>query len=293
VYFRNYISRKSRRHKNKNDWWFRVLQPDEKLTKAPESWALKPGQKWHGFDLEEEDDIILDPLKVTLLTPGIDSCGSLQTFGIPASVVSSFLRLRGIYPEKTGFYNILFLFAPGVEIKKTDNLIRVLSEFKKLYDANTPIFKVFPELEQQYREYYPPQAGLRDLCEQMHMFQHRHDILTVTSKLHSDLPEQAVAPHKAYYGLAEGRTEDVKLDEAPGRVSVFMVLPYPPGIPLIMPGERFPDAQSNIMKFLKMSELFDFIFPGFETEFHGIRKAWEDGRPHYLIKVLKRNKRQG
>ncbi|MDR0734619.1 MAG: lysine decarboxylase [Elusimicrobiota bacterium] len=293
VYFRSYMQRKSARLARRGDWWFKVLQPDVKTrTKSPEQWALKPAQNWHGFDMGADDDILLDPLKVTLLTPGIGGDGKTALFGIPAGVLGKFLRSRGIVPEKTGFYSILFLFAPGTEIRKTDNLIRALSEFKKLYDINAPLFKVFPDLENFYKEYYPPHAGLRDLCEQMHLFQLRHDIVDAASRLHSELPQQAIAPHKAYYGLAEGKSEYVRLDAAPGRISVFMILPYPPGIPLIMPGERFPDARSGMMKFLKMSELFDFIFPGFETEFHGIKKKWEDRRPVYYINVLRRTKRQ-
>jgi arginine decarboxylase len=291
--FRSYMSNKYRKLARKGDWWFKVLQPDGKTPrKMPEEWALKQGQKWHGFDLEEDDDIILDPLKVTLLTPGIDAEGSLTAFGIPAAILGKFLRTRGIVPEKTGFYNILFLFAPGATTAKTNKLIRALGEFKKLYDADTPLFEIFPDLEKHYKEFYPPQAGLRDLCEQMHLFQHRHDIVSAASKLHSDLPQQAIAPHKAYYGLAEGKTEYVRLSEVSGRISTFMILPYPPGIPLIMPGERFPAQESNIIKFLKMSELFDFIFRGFETEFHGIKRVWEDGRPVYLINVLRHNKAQ-
>ena len=289
IYFRNYMANKERRLKKRGGWWFKVFQPDVKTrTKAPEQWALKNGQTWHGFDIEAGDDIILDPLKITLLTPGIDDI----SFGIPAAVVGKFLRTRGIIPEKTGFYNILFLFAPGVEPKKTDALIRALGEFKKLYDANAPLLKVFPDLE-SVKEYYPPAAGLKDLCEQMHRFQLRHDIVNASGRLHSELPKQALAPYKAYYALAEGKTEYVRLDDLPGRISVFMILPYPPGIPLIMPGERFPALDSNMMKFLKMSELFDFIFPGFETEFHGIKKKWEDGKPIYLINVLKRGKGDG
>jgi arginine decarboxylase len=292
LYFRAYMANKYRGLKKKGDWWFKVFQPDVRnLRKAPEDWALKQNQAWHGFDIKEGDDLILDPVKVTLLTPCMDAEGNLQNFGIPAVVLGKFLRSRDIVPEKTGFYNILFLFAPGVTPSKTKKLIAALNEFKKLYDGNVPLFEVFPDLERFYKDYYPSRAGLRDLCEQMHLFQHRHDIISAAAKLHSELPQQAIAPHKAYYCLAEGKTEYVKLDDAPGRISVFMVLPYPPGIPLIMPGERFPGMESNMMMFLKMSELFDYIFRGFETEFHGIKREWEDGRPTYLVNVLKRTKR--
>ncbi len=292
IEFRNYMVLTRQRLKKKGDWWFKVFQPDvKKLRKSPEEWALRPDQNWHGFSIEEDDDIMLDPLKVTILTPGIDNEGKLESFGIPAAVVTKFLRSRNIMPEKAGFYNILFLFTPGLPHTKTEKLFKVLNEFKTLYDKNTPIFEVFPDLEEHYKEYYPPQAGLRDLCDQMHLFQYRHDIVSGAAELYSDLPAQAMPPHKAYYGLVEGRTEYLPLEEVSGRVSTFMILPYPPGIPLIMPGERFGGQESNILKFLKMNELFDNIFRGFETEMHGIKKEWRDGRPVYLISVLKKSKK--
>jgi len=233
---------------------------------------------------------MLDPLKVTILTPGIDAQGKLESFGIPASVVAKFLRNCNIVPEKSGFYNLLFLFTPGIPHVKIERLYKALMEFKRLYDKNTPIFEVFPDLR-QYGECYPEQAGLRDLCDQMHLFQYRHDIVSCAAELYTELPRQAMAPHKAYYGLVEGRTEYLPLEEVSGRVSTFMILPYPPGIPLIMPGERFGAQDSAILRFLKMNELFDHIFRGFETEMHGIKKEWREGKPVYLISCLKKNKK--
>jgi arginine decarboxylase len=46
--------------------------------------------------------------------------------------------------------------------------------------------------------------------------------------------EQATVPRDAYLG----RTEDVPWREAAGRISSEMVCPYPPGIPIVAPGER-------------------------------------------------------
>jgi len=56
-----------------------------------------------------------------------------------------------------------------------------------------------------------------------------------------------------------------------------------------MPGEIFPEQGSVMLRFLKMNELFDNIFRGFETEFHGIKKIWQGGRPVYMINCLKKN----
>jgi arginine decarboxylase len=46
--------------------------------------------------------------------------------------------------------------------------------------------------------------------------------------------EQVMRPRDAFFA----RVEQVPLDKAPGRVAAEMVSPYPPGVPVIAPGER-------------------------------------------------------
>ncbi|BBZ26046.1 arginine decarboxylase [Mycolicibacterium madagascariense] len=47
-------------------------------------------------------------------------------------------------------------------------------------------------------------------------------------------PEQVLTPREAYFAAAE----TVDLTRAAGRISAEAITPYPPGIPLVMPGER-------------------------------------------------------
>ena len=59
---------------SKGSWWFEVWQP----TRSPRSaepttrsdWVLKPGDNWHGFEGLAENHVLVDPIKVTILTPG-------------------------------------------------------------------------------------------------------------------------------------------------------------------------------------------------------------------------------
>ncbi|MDR0646274.1 MAG: lysine decarboxylase [Elusimicrobiota bacterium] len=290
VRFRRAIRRAGERYAKKGDWWFTAWQPENiHLTKYPQQWALKPDSKWTGMDIGKEDDLILDPLKVTLLTPGVNPDASMTDFGIPACIVKKYLQARGVIPEKIGFYNLLFLFAPGVSTERTAELLRVLHDFKLEYNDNAPVAKWFSSIAAAYPKRYE-NMGLADLCKDMHAFLKSNDIMKKCASLYSELPEQAVAPHKAYYGLSEGKTEYVELCNAPGRVSVFMILPYPPGVPVIMPGERFPSADSPIMLFLRLNEGFENTFPGFETEFHGIKKTYENGKVKYWVSTLNKNK---
>ena len=48
------------------------------------------------------------------------------------------------------------------------------------------------------------------------------------------IPKIITRPSEAYYG----KKEQIKLSDAIGRVSAAPIIPYPPGIPLIVPGEE-------------------------------------------------------
>ena len=55
-----------------------------------------------------------------------------------------------------------------------------------------------------------------------------------------------------------------------GRLAGVMLVPYPPGIPVRMPGERLGDAESPVIRLILALEEFGKHFPGFEREVHGI-----------------------
>ncbi len=83
----------------------------------------------------------LDPVKVTILTPGMDEQGNMSEEGIPAALVAKFLDERGVVVEKTGPYNLLFLFSIGIDKTRAMGLLRGLTEFKRAYDLNLRVKK--------------------------------------------------------------------------------------------------------------------------------------------------------
>jgi arginine decarboxylase len=84
-----------------------------------------------------------------------------------------------------------------------------------------------------------------------------------------------------------GRLESVEIDDLMGRTLGVMVVPYPPGIPVIMPGERITPATRSIQDYLLYARDFDRKFPGFETDIHGLRfEASATGR-RYLVDCVK------
>jgi arginine decarboxylase len=254
-------------------WWFDIWQPDGILGKPAadhESWALTPGDRWHGFDGLAPDHVMVDPIKVTILTPGLSADGTMQPQGIPAAVVVKFLSARRIEIEKTGLYSFLVLFSMGITRGKWSTLITELMNFKDLYDANRQIDHVPPDLAAAHPEAYGG-LGLRDLCDRIHAAYRDDGVPRAQQEMYTTLPEMALRPCDAYDRLVKGRVESVEVDHLIGRTLAVMIVPYPPGIPLIMPGERITEATASIRDYLVYARDFDRRFPGFETDIHGLR----------------------
>ncbi|NCN97478.1 MAG: lysine decarboxylase, partial [Rhodoferax sp.] len=84
----------------------------------------------------------------------------------------------------------------------------------------------------------------------------------------------------AYAHIAMRKTERVAIDDLVGRITVGLVTPYPPGIPLLIPGEVF---NKKIVDYLKFSREFNTQCPGFETDIHGlVEEPGANGQPSYF-----------
>ena len=95
----------------------------------------------------------------------------------------------------------------------------------------------------------------------------RHDIARLTTEMYLSELAPAMKPADAYAHIAHRQTERVEIDHLEGRVTVGLVTPYPPGIPLLIPGEVF---NRKIVDYLKFSREFNRQCPGFETDIHGL-----------------------
>jgi arginine/lysine/ornithine decarboxylase len=55
-----------------------------------------------------------------------------------------------------------------------------------------------------------------------------------------------------------------------GRTVATGVVPYPPGIPLLMPGENAGPVDGPLLGYLKALEAFDADMPSFRHDIHGV-----------------------
>jgi len=139
------------------------------LTGCAACWELNPEESWHGFTGLPAGYAMLDPLKVTLESPGLNLDGTMDENGIPLLVVEAFLRADHIYSEKVGFYLDLILFSPRVTKSKSGTMIAKLMDFKNAYDAKAPLTKVLSGLVWKYPAVYEDMT-LPELCRKMHLF---------------------------------------------------------------------------------------------------------------------------
>jgi len=257
------------------DWWFKVWGPDdlsEEGIEERDAWMLKPGERWHGFSKLADGFNMLDPIKATIITPGLDVDGDFaDEFGIPAAIVTKYLAEHGVIVEKCGLYSFFIMFTIGITKGRWNTLVTALQQFKDDYDKNQPLWKVLPEFVQKHPRY--ERVGLRDLCTQIHRVYKDNDVARLTTEMYLSDMVPAMRPADAFAKMAHREIERVRLDELEGRITSVLLTPYPPGIPLLIPGERF---NATIVRYLKFARDFNARFPGFETDIHGLVKR-EDG----------------
>ncbi|HKP66378.1 MAG TPA: arginine decarboxylase, partial [Casimicrobiaceae bacterium] len=170
---------------------------------------------------------------------------------------------------RTGDYTVLVLFSVGTTQGKWGTLLETLLAFKRLYDRKASIEEALPELAHAYPARYAGMT-LPDLCEEMHQVMTEFDLQNMANQAGEVLSEQVLTPAEAYQKLIHGTTEEVRIADLPGRVAALMIVPYPPGIPVLMPGERVDRKGGVILKFLKAVEAYGKRFPGFGREVQNV-----------------------
>ena len=263
--------------------------PTEAIKREQQCWNFNPQSKWHGYAGYSDGYAMVDPNKLMLLTPGIDrETGEYLNFGVPATVVANYLREQRVVPEKCDLNSILFLMTPAVDESKFNTLIAKLVKFKNLWDRDAPLYEVLPAIAAAHPERYADYT-LRRVCKEMHDFYRNADIKNLQRLCFraSSFPELARFPKDAYEALVANDVDYVPLENARGRISATLALIYPPGIGVIVPGERWDDrAQPMLDYFLAFQESFN-RFPGFNYEVQGVFQERVDGRIKFHTYVVR------
>ncbi|MDF2662365.1 MAG: aminotransferase class I/II-fold pyridoxal phosphate-dependent enzyme, partial [Paenibacillus sp.] len=148
----------------------------------------------------------LDPFKLTIA----DRTGTLNGF-----MLQEELEQRGCFAEMADSEHVLLVLS----------LASTSQDYERLYEALADI-AISRNLHNKAEE------RLRGIGS------HNRDNRVWASGLSGSVSE----PVLFTMTIGQGQVEAVSLEEAEGRISAEMVIPYPPGIPLLYPGERITDA---------------------------------------------------
>ena len=267
------------------DWWFKVWGPDKLASEgigSRDAWMLGANEKWHGFGDLAPGFNLLDPIKSTIVTPGLDVSGKFAKTGIPAAIVTKYLAEHGIVVEKTGLYSFFIMFTIGITKGRWNTLLTALQQFKDDFDRNQPMWRILPEFCAAHPTY--ERMGLRDLCQTIHEFYAKHDVARLVTDMYLSDLQPAMKPADAYARIAHRETERVPIEALEGRITTALLTPYPPGIPLLIPGERF---NRKIVDYLLFTREFNARFPGFDTDVHGLVAEEVPGSANYFVDCVR------
>lgn len=243
--------------------------PTEELAHAPAAWMLDPSDAWHGFNQIAKGEIMLSPVKVTLMTPGIDLASStFNEEGLPGTVVERYLHEKHIIPEKSDSYSTLYLLTPGESEVDMNGLFNALMDFEEAYLAKKPLKDIMPELVQEFPDRYEGYT-LYQLCQEIHQFYRDGKIFDLQKALFlkPTFQNYQMTPKEADRRFVKGDSELVELKDLVGRTALEGALPYPPGVFIVAPGEKWQQLDADYFNLLLTCAR---KFPGFDPEIQGV-----------------------
>ena len=263
--------------------------PTDLLAREQRFWQLVPGATWHGYRNLGQDAAMVDPTKLMLTTAGIDhQTGEYQETGIPATILAAFLRENNVIPEKNDLNSILFLMTPAIGEGKTAMLLGALERFKHLHDADVPIGTLLPRLSARHSKRYTGYT-VRQLCQEMHDYYKTRNVKELQRLCfrHESFPEQAMTAREAMEKMVGGDVDFIPMSEVHNRIAATLALIYPPGIGIVVPGERYDDAARPMIEYFKVFEEGCNRFPGFSYEVQGVYQVANEGRIAFHTYVVK------
>ncbi|MBP2168205.1 ornithine decarboxylase [Erwinia toletana] len=243
--------------------------PTETIASDARYFSFAPKAKWHGFDGYARDQYIIDPCKLLLTTPGIDAAtGEYASFGIPATILASYLRENGVVPEKCDLNSILFLLTPAESADKMAHLVAKLVQFEQHVKDDALLCDVLPTVYRKNAARYQGYT-LRRLCQEMHDLYVSYGVKDLQKAMfrQESLPKVAMNPQDANIEFIRGNVELVPIAKAEGRIAAEGALPYPPGVLCVVPGEVWGGAVQRY--FLALEEGINLL-PGFSPELQGV-----------------------
>lgn len=261
--------------------------PTANLMDDAKYWSMSKNDDWHGFRKMGNGEAMIDPLKITVRTPGIDvKNAKYEKTGIPGAVVAEFLMENHIIRAKNDLNSLLFLLTPGDSQEELDTLLNAFLKFEQYYYEDALVKDVLPVLYQAYPERYHGYT-LKQLCQEMHEYYKENKTFVLQQKLFvkPNMQNYQMTPAEADQLFKKDQTELVDLEDVVGRTAAEGALPYPPGVFIVAPGEKWEEIDQKYFEVLAHAIE---KFPGFVPEIQGVYlEPQKEGNIKVQVEVVK------
>lgn len=261
--------------------------PTANLMDDAKYWNMNKNDDWHGFRKMGNGEAMIDPLKITVRTPGIDvKNAKYEKTGIPGAVVAEFLMENHIIRAKNDLNSLLFLLTPGDSQEELDTLLNAFLKFEQYYYEDALVKDVLPVLYQAYPERYHGYT-LKQLCQEMHEYYKENKTFVLQQKLFvkPNMQNYQMTPAEADQLFKKDQTELVDLEDVVGRTAAEGALPYPPGVFIVAPGEKWEEIDQKYFEVLAHAIE---KFPGFVPEIQGVYlEPQKEGNIKVQVEVVK------
>lgn len=268
IRFRKVLNQKSKLFKTLNAQEINE-KSEQELMDNLSYWKMEETDDWHGFKGIAKDEAIISPLKLTVVCPGINlATGEYEKTGIPGKVIGEYLTEKRVITCKSDLYSTLFLLTPGERDADLEALLTSFLEFEEYYLRDAPLEQVLPQLVKQNPKRYRGYT-IKQLCQEMHEYYAKNEIYKLQKELFlkKTFQDYEMTPAEADKLFMKNEGELVDLDEIEGRVALEGALPYPPGVFIVAPGEKWQKIDVDYFKIL-MGAIDKF--PGFDPEIQGV-----------------------
>lgn len=239
--------------------------PTAQLAADPQAWQMQPQADWHGFTGYAPQQYLNDPLKITLCSEKL-----------PGPLINAYLMAQGFIPEKNDLFSVLFLVTPGSTQADWQRLLQALQRLERAYFAETPLKTLLPNVASTFAT-----QTVTAFADQMAAELRRLQLIAMHQRLFKAgaWGQRVYQSQAADAQLIRNQVTWCPLEKIVGQVAAEGALPYPPGVFVIAPGERWTTLAQHYFEALGA---FMQAYPGFEFEIQGVRYA-ADGTGEALI----------
>ncbi|AZN76718.1 ornithine decarboxylase [Lactobacillus acidophilus] len=243
--------------------------PTNELATNAKYWNMSKEDNWHGFTKMGKGEAMIDPLKITVKTPGIDvQNAKYEETGIPGAVVAEFLMENHIIRAKNDLNSLLFLLTPGDTKEELDTLLDAFLKFEKYYNDDGLVKDVLPVLYKEYPDRYKGYT-VKHLCQEMHEYYKENNTFVLQQELFEkpEMQDYKMTPAEADQMFKRNENKVVNLEDVVGETAAEGALPYPPGVFIVAPGEKWGTIDQKYFEVLAHAIE---KFPGFVPEIQGV-----------------------